>query len=327
MLVGNETPTKDALYVRVQGQKNVLVAPKSVYAPLDTKLDDLRDRVVVDFLPASATRLEIRSADRVIELSKTAATPSTDSQWMLTRPLAVRADPRKASELLADLNELRVRDFVSEDPKDLHAYQLDEQEHDITIWTGDAGKTLSLGRALTNDATKVYAKLKGADSIFTVPAAAAQKFAVQANDLRDAHVLRFGPDAVREIDVIHGTEKISLVRTATTWMITVPKAVPAEDPEVDALLGHLTDLKATQFVADVATDLDKYGLAAPTVTVNLLGTGTNTVTQLLVGTTDASNAVRFVKRADEPYVYGVATNVDEWLPRNYLALRSRHLAD
>jgi hypothetical protein len=327
MLVGSETPTKDALYVRVQGQKDVLVAPKSVYEWLNTKLDDLRDRVVVDFLPASATRLEIRSADRVVELAKTAATPNSESQWMLTRPLAVRADPRKASELLADLSDLRVLDFVSEDPKDLHTYQLDEQERDVTVWTGETSTTLLLGRPLTNDATKVYAKLKDADSIFTISAATAQKFAVQANDLRDAHVLHFADDAVREIDVIHGTEKISLVHTAATWTITAPTTAPAEDSQVNALLRHLTDLTATQFVADVATDLDKYGLVAPTVTINLLGTGTNTLAQLLVGATDTSNAVRFVKRGDEPFVYGVATNIDEWLPRNYLSLRSRHLAD
>lgn len=327
VLVGNETPTKDALYVRVQSQKNVLVAPKTIYERIDRKLDDLRDRVVMDFLPASATRIEIKSADRVIELAKTAATTNTETRWMLTRPLAVRADSRKASELLADLNELRVQDFVSEDPKDLHTYQLDEPEHEITVWTGESGKTLTLGRALTNDATKVYAKLKGADSIFTVPAAAAQKFAVQANDLRDAQVLHFAQDAVREIDVIRGSGKISLVHTDANWTITTPVAVPAQDAEVDALLAHLGTLDATQFVADVATDLDKYGLAAPTATVNLLGTGTNMLAQLLVGSENASNAVRFVKRGDEPFVFGVATNIDEWLPRTYLRLRSRLLTD
>jgi hypothetical protein len=327
LLVGNETPTKDALYVQVQGRQNMLVAPKSIYERLNRKLDDLRDRVVVDFLPATATRFEIKSAEHVIELAKSVATTNTESHWALTRPLAVRADPRKASELLADLNELRVQDFVSEDPKDMHTYQLDEPEREVTVWTGESGKTLLLGRGLTNDASKVYAKLKSADSIFTVPASTAHKFAVQANDLRDPRVLRFEEDNVRDIDVIHGNGKISIVRTDSTWNITTPVAVPAEDSEVQGLLGHLAGLNATQFVADVATDLDKYGLAAPTVTVNLQGTGTNTLVQLLVGTVDASNAVRFAKRADEPFVYGVDTNIDEWLPRNYLALRTRHLVD
>src|SRR6266404_6951449 len=44
LLVGSETPTKDAVYVQLQGSKNVLVAPKSIYERLNQTLDNLRDR-------------------------------------------------------------------------------------------------------------------------------------------------------------------------------------------------------------------------------------------------------------------------------------------
>ena len=231
LLVGSETPTKDALYVQVQGQRNVHVASKSIYDRLNRTLDDLRDRIVVDFQPASATRFEIKSADHVIELAKSAATTNTETRWALTRPLAARADPRKVSELLADLNALRVLDFVSEDPKELHAYQLDEPEREVTVWTGESGKTLLLGRTLTNNASKVYAKLKSADSIFTVPASTAQKFAVQANDLRDARVLTFAEDDVRSLELIHGAEKFrsrALIRRGISprqrqWPLSIPR--------------------------------------------------------------------------------------------------------
>jgi hypothetical protein len=104
-------------------------------------------------------------------------------------------------------------------------------------------------------------------------------------------------------------------------------AVAAEQTAVEQLLSHLNDLSARQFAADVATDLDKYGLAAPMATVSLRGRQTNTIAQLLVGSPDASNTVRFVKRADEPFVYGVDTNILSWLPSNYLALRSHRLTD
>lgn len=326
LLVGNDTPTKDAIYAQVPGADDVLVVSKSVYEPLNRTLDDLRDRTVIDFQPASATRIEIKSADRVIELARSAEATNSEARWALTHPLAARADQRKASELLADLGELRVTDFVSEDPKDVHAYQLDEPEREVTVWTGESGKTVLLGRALTNDASKVYAKLKSGDSIYTVPSSTAQKFAVQANDLRDPQVLAFSEDRVQGIEVLHGTDKVSLVRTDSTWRITAPTVVAADEAAVRVLLGHLSGLSARQFTADVATDLDKYGLAAPTTTVSLRGDGTNTLAQLLVGAVDSSNGVRFVKRADEPFVYGVDTNIASWLPANYLELRSRLLA-
>ncbi len=327
LLVGNETPTKDAVYVQLQGKKNVLVAPQSIYERLNRTLDDLRDRAVIDFQPALATRIEIKSADRVIELAKSGASTNAEPRWALTRPLAARADQRKVSELLADLGGLQVLDFVSEDPKDLHMYQLDEPEREVTVWTGESGKTLMLGRSPTNDAGKVFAKLKSADSIYTVPSGIAQKLAVQANDLRDSQVLAFSEDNVRGIDLLHGTDRISLVQTDSTWKITTPFAVSADEATVQQLLGRLRGLSVRQFAADVATDLDKYGLAAPMATVTLRGPGSNTVAQLLVGSLDASNTVRFVKCADEPFVYGVETNIVSWLPASYLALRARLVAD
>jgi hypothetical protein len=327
LLVGNETPTKDAVYAQLQGKKDVLVVPKSIYERLDRTLDDLRDRTVVDFQPASATRVEIKSADRAIELAKSAVTTNAEPRWALTRPLAARADPRKVSELLSDLSGLRVTDFVSEDPKDIHTYQLDEPEREVTVWTGESGKTLQIGRASTNDPGKVYAKLKSTDSIYTVPAVSVQKFAIQANDLRDAQVLVFSEGDVQGIEVLHGTDKISLVHTDATWRIAAPVAVAADEAAVQQLLKHVGGLSARQFTANVATDLDKYGLAAPLATVTLRGDGTNLLAQLLVGTLDASNTVRFVKRVDEPFVYGVETNITGWLSVNYLALRARELVD
>jgi len=327
LLVGYETPTKDAVYVQLQGKKYVMVGPKSLYERLSPTLDDLRDRTVIDFQSASATRIEIKSTDRVIELARSSAATNAEPRWALTRPLSARADQRKISELLSDLNGLRVTDFVSEDPRDVHTYQLDEPEREVTVWTGESGKTVVLGRALTNDLGKVYAKLKSTDSIYTVPSTAAQKFAVQANDLRDPQILAFAEENVRGVDVLHGTDKISLVYTDSAWRITAPMAVMAEEAAVRQLLNHLSGLNARQFAADVATDLDKYGLAAPVATVSVRGEGTNVLAQLLVGALDESNSVRYVKRVGEPFVYGVDTNILSWLPTNYLALRSHLVSD
>jgi len=327
LLIGNETPTKDAVYAQLQGKNDILVAPKSIYERVDRTLDDLRDRTVIDFQPASATRIEIKSADRVIELAKSVITTNTEPRWTLTRPLVARADPRKVSELLADLSGLHVVDFVSEIPRDIPTYLLDEPEREVTVWTGESGKTLQIGRASTNDTSKVYAKLKSTDSIYTVPSTTVQKFAVQANDLRDAQVLGFSESDVHGIEVLHGTDKIFLVHTDETWQIVGPVAAAADEVVVQQLLRHLGSLNARQFTADVATDLDKYGLAAPMATVILRGDGTNLLAQLLVGALDATNAVRFVKRVDEPFVYGVETNIAVWLPLNWLALRTRELAD
>ena len=70
-------------------------------------VDSFRSRTAIEFTPSAATRLEIKAADRVIELIKSAATTNAESRWMLTRPLSARADQNKISEFLSDLSGLR----------------------------------------------------------------------------------------------------------------------------------------------------------------------------------------------------------------------------
>lgn len=325
--VGHETPTKDELYAQVKGRQEVLIAPKSLYQRLNKTLDDLRDRTVLEFSAAATTRLEIRSDKRVTELAKTAPAPGGETRWMLTRPLSARADPRKVSELLTELNALRVLDFVSEDPKDVLTYQLAEPQKEITVWTGESGKTLLLGGAPTHDATKVYAKLKTADSIFTVAATSVQKFAVQPNDLRDARILAFSETDVAAIELLHGAHKLLLERAEPGWKIAAPVQTAAEESIVSQTLAQLAALEAKQFTADVATDLDKYGLAAPAVTLTLRRDATHIVAQLLVGSLDPTQALRYVKRADEPFIYAVDAKIADWLPAGHLSWRARRLTD
>lgn len=313
--IGNETPAQDALYVTVDDQPAVFVVRKTAFDRSNQTLDQLRSRTVFELAPASATRLEIKTADRSIELTKS-------NGWVLARPLAARADQTKISELLTDLENLRVADFVSEKPEDVHTYHLDEPDREVVVTTGATNTTLLIGKPLTNATGQVYAKLKHANAIFTIAAEPARKFAVPINDLRDPHVLTGPAAAVTAITIARDAEKISLQRAAAGWQITSPVTVAGDDGAVRQFLDDLAALRVKQFTADVATDLDKFGLATPALTVNLTG-----ATDLLVGAVDASNGVRFVKRADEPFIYGVETNATDCVPVAYGAFRSRVIFD
>jgi len=318
LLIGNATPTKDALYVQVAGRREICVGPASLYDRATQNLDALRSRTVIEFAPAAVTRMEIKTADRVIELKK------TDAHWTIARPLTARADQDKISELLSGLAGLRVQEFVSEDPKDLHNFHLDEPDREVTIFSGETGQTLLLGRSPTNDASQVYAKLKSADSILTIAGESAKKFAVQINDLRDPRVLAFEPASIHSIAIARGADKLALQRAADGWKLTAPVGVAADAVAVGRLLDDLAAVRAKRFVADVTTEPQRYGLAQPAATVTLTGTETNV---LLVGSTDDSNTVRFVKCAGAEFIYGVETNLLEQLPANYGALRSRSVFD
>jgi hypothetical protein len=327
LLVGRETPTKESVYIQVEGRATVAIVRKNLAERLATKVADLRDHDAFETPAATVTRLEIKSADRVLELTKTPPVTNAVPCWAIVKPSALRADQRKAGDLVSDLTGLRIQDFVSDDPKEIHAYQLDEPAREITLFVGDKSQTLLLGRSPTNNTGKVFAKLKGADAIFTIYADTAKKFAVQPNDLRDAQIVAFEEKDVQTIEVQRGVEKLQIARQSNdVWQIIAPATIAADADRVKEVLTKCGSLTATQFVADVAADLNQFGLATPNATVTLRSATTNDIAKLLVGSTDAGKAMWYVKRADEPFIYGVEAKDMAWLPSGPLALRDRQVA-
>jgi hypothetical protein len=327
VLFGAETPTTEAVYAQVQGEKTACLVTKNIFERANASLDALRNRVVMDLPSTAATRIEIKVADRFLELARTAARTNAEPRWAIVKPFQARADQQKVGDLLGNITGLRIQDFVSEDAKDTRTYQLDDPRSELTVWTGDKGQTLLIGRAATNDPSKVYVKLKSADSVFTVPAGDVKKFDLQVNDVRDTRVLTFNEADVRRIEVAAGNDKVTLRQTGQFWNVSGPVPVAAEDTVAQDLLRRLGDLASSQFITDVATDLGKYGLTAPAVTVTLLGEGTNVLASLLVGGADAATDSRYVKRGDEPFVYGVSSNFVTSIPTARLAYRTRRVAE
>jgi hypothetical protein len=237
LLFGQETATKDAVYVQLQGQKKVFVVARRVFESANADLDALRNRTVIEFVPTAVTRLEIKQADKLLELDWIASKTDADKKsketfephWVISKPFSCRADQQKVGTLLTDLSNLCIQDFVAEDSKELHTYQLDDPARELTVWTGDKTQTLLIGRSPTNDATKVYAKLKDGTSIVTVAADSLNKFQPQINDVRDGHLLRFTASDVHGIEIVCPTGTISLVLTGKTWQVNAPVPVAAED--------------------------------------------------------------------------------------------------
>jgi hypothetical protein len=313
---GAETPTADAFYVQVTGQPEVLVAQKTELHRIQPTLDDLRNRTPLEFDTGAATRLEIKTADRLLELSRTPG-----ARWELTRPLTARADSTKAGQLLTDLAGLRIQDFLSEKPEDIHTYHLAEPDREITVVSTNLTQTLLIGPPLTNAAGKVAAKLKDAPTIFTLTADAVKPFAVQHEEVRETRLIPWAENEITGVDF----GAWAGARTTNGWQITQPVAVTADADAVREMLRQLTGWRVQEFVADVATDLERFGLAAPVQTIKVLGATTNATVELLVGGGDASNSVRYVKRADEPFIYGVAPASLAALPAQYGAVRTREI--
>ena len=270
--VGKPTPVGNSVYIQLGGKDDIYVVARELLNKLDHKLDDLRDTTVVEFTTYQTTRFEITQGKKVIELVKAPKSAgSTEKSWQLTQPIKARADQGKVDGLADKLHELKVENFVSDKPADLKTYDLDQPQLEVTLYTSEqeGAITVQFGAALKDDASKVYCKRKGVDSIYAVKSDILKEFALQVNDLRDKKVADFISDDAKEIAIGYANQTIRVTKDKEDWKIVEPETTKAENSEVSNLLSAITGLEVKEFVADVVTDPAKYGLDKPYYTVTI----------------------------------------------------------
>ena len=257
---GKDTAFEGTMYVRFADSKDVFLAGQTVRADISKKPDEFRDRKLTDLTTAQVTRAVLKSPAGEIELAK------RDEHWEIIKPLQARGDDQKIGDLLAQVTNARVQEFVAADSGDLHAYGLSEPRGSITIYGAEdkEGRTLQLGAIAEKIKEAIYARYLPRSAVYALPKKIEEILTSRPNDLRDRHLVRLDTN---NLDRIHiegtGQPKIVLARKDQNWTMASRDNQPANGDEVRRLLDTLNAEQVTKFVADTASDLPKYGLDQP----------------------------------------------------------------
>jgi hypothetical protein len=182
------------------------------------------------------------------------------------KPLQARAADDKVNDLLAQVTNAHIEEFVAEDKGDLHAYGLSEPRGSLTLYGGDdkQGRTLQIGSVAEKIKDSVYVRYLPRHGVYALTKKAEDILKTQPNDLRDRHLVRIDTDNLDRLNIEgSGQPKIVLARKDQAWTIASRKNEPANSDEVRRLLDTLNEVQVTRFVADTATELPKYGLDQP----------------------------------------------------------------
>jgi len=315
--VGNKTAPGDQIYLRAAGTEGAFVTdaawldlvPRSVNAWRDTALvaaGNVCDRIVL----TNGIAIELRC-------------DATNHLWRMLRPLPARADNERITGALQKLYAAQVSQFVTDDPKaDLTAFGL--QPADLDLWLGRGTNfvaVLHVGKTLTNDATRVFARREGWNTIFSTAKDPLSPWYGQVNSFRDPRLLELTtPVAEIEMSTLRpdkigttedgrgpGTNQLLLQRHGSNEWSIADEKFPADAGSAQAFIKFLANLRI-EFVKDVVTppDLEAYGLATPSRQITLrsaVGDTNAVIAQILFGATQTNEV--FVKRADEDFVYGL----------------------
>jgi hypothetical protein len=167
----------------------------------------------------------------------------SDSQWKITAPEPLRADPDAVSSMLSTLSSLSSERTVEEKATALDQYGLTQPAIELSI----ADKNKKITKLLIGDdtpaGTAVYAAIAGDPRVFVLSSYKKNSFDKSANDLRDKRLLMFDSDKVSSIELTAKKQTIAFGRSKDQWQIVRPKPFRADSSQVEELLRTLRDAK------------------------------------------------------------------------------------
>lgn len=264
LIVGGRTAPGDQVYLRVVGMDGVAVADAAWLNLVPRAGDQWRDTALVNAGQSQFDWIVVTNNVRgtVIELR----CDPTNHLWHMIRPLQARADADHITEALQRLEAAAATRFVTDNSNaDFTAFGL--QPADLDLWFGRGDRltaAVHVGRSPTNDATQVYARRDGWDTVLLAPRDSLAPWRGTVNDFRDTRLFELTAP-VAEIE-LRGTNQFILRQAAgtTNWSIAGEK-FPADTATVQLFIKRLAALRISRFVNDVVTapDLPAYGLDAP----------------------------------------------------------------
>ena len=303
--LGGAVPGGGRIYLQLVGTEGVFVADSALLEALPASPDDWRDRVLLDLGSQPFDRLSLAAGGRTVF----EAVKDPTGRWQLRQPLSARADGERIEGLVAQLQTVRVSGFVTDAPVvDRASLGLQPPATELSIGRGtNELARLEVGGVVTNSPTLRSVRRLAQTKVVLVEDSALESLSRPLSEFRDPRLV--GPvEGVTRIER-RGARGFVVELTGTNWWVTAPRRFPAHTGTVDLFLDQISVLEIAQFVNDVVSDLQLYGLIPPS-TEFVLGHGTNTLVHVqLGGFANTNRTLLYARRLDEPGVYAVPPTV------------------
>lgn len=337
--IGNESPLKNAVYVQVDREEDIVATSGNLLEVLPRQAADIRDRFLLAGAADYVRRLEIkRASGPLVQLAK------EGSEWVVNKPVLARADWAKVSALLDQLFSLSVHRFVSDTMGDPAAYGLSEDESalQLGVWQAD-DKTvdrLLFGKKADEQGETVYVARRESGSLMTVKRDRLDSLLAAATDLRDPRLYFMAPEKMSLIRIEEGERALEFHKIGdAAWQIVKPQQGKADARMVADLIVQLNTLRADQVPAgasEAALGLERparvirvaEGYAAPGPTnqgtaaaVAAEGRGEQQSRTLLIGPPQPGREYVFARFEGEPFIYRVSASSSSTISLDPLSYR------
>lgn len=243
-----------------------IIGGVAVYVSYQPKPGEKIKLLTVD--ASEIKRIDFRYPGREIEVER------AGTGWKITKPVTGGADKMTIEGILNSITGLKPTSTVEETPEHLARYGLAKPTATVTVTT--AGNkvlpAIMVGRN-TPIGDSTYVKMADKPAVMLVSSSFSSQVNKTVDELRTHSVVSLKPSEVDRVVIQHSgnSPTIELTKQKGEWLITKPQHYIADAHAVSQLLSALQDAQIVHFVKDEPKDLSKYGLATPSLKVELYG--------------------------------------------------------
>lgn len=258
--------------------------------------------------------LTIHNAGQTISLSK------KGTRWDLTQPVQTRADQTTIGGMVGDVSGLEIqRSFVPTD--NLAKYGLADPAVKIEFQDKKgASHSIDLGEKDFSNSS-VYALVDGAKQVDLLSTSLLDDATKTVSQLRDRSMLDLNGAELRGITLDDSNGRFVVTKAKGAWEITNPRQTLADSSTVDGLVSSLSNSKFTDVVSETSTDLSKYGLTHPTITLDVSAPGGKQFQLLLAKKGDNY----YGRDRSRPMIFSVDRTTYNSLDKTFFDLRDKSI--
>jgi hypothetical protein len=238
--VGDETPLGSNRSVRREGVDDIVLCSGYFVTDLDKELDGWRSRDVVDVVADDLASVQVVSGGDQIQVVR------SDGDWRLVEPIQDLADRDHVSNLVSNLNGLRIEQFV-DDGVDLAELGLDDPEYRVTLvrTEGAAPTQLEFGHPREQEGATQVACRRDRSEIFWVNDVAATRLAKAPVLWRASKVYQFDSWDAERLTIAADDAEVTLTRAEGLW--TSAEGGTLDYGAVQDRLSKLANLEVREF--------------------------------------------------------------------------------
>ncbi len=324
--MGSKWAGGDEVFIRLEGNKEILLVPGTLNEKLGKSVSDIRSKKVFDIETDAVEKMELQYSPP--EAGEIISCFREGDDWRLAKPVSDLCNNKMVVEIINKLKDLKVdkNDFITEDDSNLTKYGFDVPKITVTIEQRGRTETVIFGHSLDN---KVYTKRKDAPSIFMVGETILTDLTIKPNDIRDRTVCSFEPLYVKKINIKVGETTVSIGKTKDyDWRFITPIDILADTESFKGLLNAIQGMEIQGFVADNQEDMTQWGLDAPVADVEVIKEDGKTLAHIQVGRKDEMGKLCYIKRSGQNSIFMVKTeDFYDRVSDPLLTLRDRLLID